>query len=584
MMTISTLGLIFLVLLAGTDFVAATIGMEMDYTSAATAEDLFKAAARKMRVKGSIRQELQKSQMNGTAPGSSFFEAYDQDQVATSALAASQDKAVLTPVEKLVPYKDQKSALGLGPWISKYEADRLAASFTRYAWRRNLEAIVQGPGHDDLHWNTRVTGSEGAAKAARYLASQMEKAGLDVFTDQIDTKRELAAVLGTSPKDLQKALGDPKATGHLNVLGRLHGREKCVVLLGAHYDSINNAGGKKGDAPGADDNGSGVATLLMAARALASTAKQKKPRCNVIFAAFVGEEQGLLGSSHLVKTMVKTKTLGDFKGALIMDQVGFQEDGKRELIFETSGETKENAILIDTLAKTTDEILLDANDKPVLGKYEVNYHGFGSDHMSFLSNGLPAVLLIERQNLLSAHKFGHSERDRLENIDYDFGAQIAILVMRVVAKMADQTPMNVVRAKKLNVRTRPGLPESPMPRKQQKKLKEVEVAAEQQHKTTSPKQLLATKKKQKLPTLSASKATQVAVTPHTLSVPPTKTEETIQTPTLPESRPGRGLRPSTAMANDSWHFGALLALSIFLLVSFGLLGFVYLQKTKGSLA
>ncbi|RMG43614.1 MAG: M20/M25/M40 family metallo-hydrolase [Acidobacteria bacterium] len=84
-----------------------------------------------------------------------------------------------------------------------------------------------------------------------------------------------------------------------NVIARLPGREpERLILLSAHLDSRP---GKRfdwrTDAPGANDDGSGVAGLLEAARALAPLPR----RASVWFVAFNGEELGLLGSRQLAR-------------------------------------------------------------------------------------------------------------------------------------------------------------------------------------------------------------------------------------------------------------------------------------------
>ena len=71
-----------------------------------------------------------------------------------------------------------------------------------------------------------------------------------------------------------------------NVLARIDGQQPSGVLLMAHYDSVDFA-------PGAGDDGAGVATLLEIARALHD---EPKPRNSILFAFTDGEEAGLLGA------------------------------------------------------------------------------------------------------------------------------------------------------------------------------------------------------------------------------------------------------------------------------------------------
>jgi hypothetical protein len=97
-----------------------------------------------------------------------------------------------------------------------------------------------------------------------------------------------------------------KPTQLTNVYAILHGSDpalsKHIVLVSGHYDSINsnvfkNWADTSGDAPGANDDASGVAVSLECARSLS---KLHFP-ATIIFVAVPGEEQGLLGSAHLAK-------------------------------------------------------------------------------------------------------------------------------------------------------------------------------------------------------------------------------------------------------------------------------------------
>jgi len=87
--------------------------------------------------------------------------------------------------------------------------------------------------------------------------------------------------------------------GSDNVIGVLRGAERPerAHVIGAHYDSWNSAG-PAAPAPGADDNASGTAAVLEAARVL--SASGLRPAETVVFALFSGEEPGLLGSRHFV--------------------------------------------------------------------------------------------------------------------------------------------------------------------------------------------------------------------------------------------------------------------------------------------
>ena len=129
-----------------------------------------------------------------------------------------------------------------------------------------------------------------------------------------------------------------------NVLGVLPATEPAAgtsagaIVLGAHYDHLGLGGrsslapGQKAVHPGADDNASGTVALLETAQRLG---KGTEPRpVDIVFAAFTGEEVGLVGSSRFVQSLAKTDDpaptakspgglrAGSIKAMLNFDMVG----------------------------------------------------------------------------------------------------------------------------------------------------------------------------------------------------------------------------------------------------------------------
>ena len=100
-----------------------------------------------------------------------------------------------------------------------------------------------------------------------------------------------------------------------NVLATLRGREnpELIYVLSSHFDS-NQRG------PGADDNSSATAVLLETARLMAASPLP----ATVVFAAFTGEEAGLLGSREFVRQALERKL--KVVGALNNDMIGWTND------------------------------------------------------------------------------------------------------------------------------------------------------------------------------------------------------------------------------------------------------------------
>jgi hypothetical protein len=143
-----------------------------------------------------------------------------------------------------------------------------------------LKATVNFLASDEM--KGRRAGSPEGEKAARWMAEQFEKIGLKK---------------GTPDGYLQKfkLKGETSPDG-FNVLGVLEGTTDEFVALCCHHDHVGMKDGKI--YRGADDNASGCALLLEAARLCA--AAKEKPKRGILFCSFDAEEQLLVGSRHFV--------------------------------------------------------------------------------------------------------------------------------------------------------------------------------------------------------------------------------------------------------------------------------------------
>jgi len=95
----------------------------------------------------------------------------------------------------------------------------------------------------------------------------------------------------------------PEDTELINVVATIPGSdEKRVIVLSGHYDSRNGSDADiSGDAPGANDDGTGTVAALEAARCIALALGDRVPRATIRFAAVAGEEQGLYGSRAMAQ-------------------------------------------------------------------------------------------------------------------------------------------------------------------------------------------------------------------------------------------------------------------------------------------
>ena len=121
----------------------------------------------------------------------------------------------------------------------------------------------------------------------------------------------------------------PAPTTITNVIATLHGSEnsKRTYVVSGHYDSrVTDVMNSTSDAPGADDDASGVAVAMELARVMAT----RKPEATIVFAAVAGEEQGLYGSTHMAQTFKDAGT--DIQGMFTDDIIGSStaDDGTRD--------------------------------------------------------------------------------------------------------------------------------------------------------------------------------------------------------------------------------------------------------------
>ncbi|WP_297799440.1 M28 family peptidase [uncultured Brevundimonas sp.] len=133
----------------------------------------------------------------------------------------------------------------------------------------------------------RDTGSEGGAKARDYIVGRLEAMGIGPSSMG---RLQPWSAQGRSPEG-------PKTFNGVNILGLIPGTrvsDKYIVVT-AHYDHVGTRDGHVYN--GADDNASGVATMLELAKRL----KDSPPEHSVLIVALDGEERGLLGAKEFVE-------------------------------------------------------------------------------------------------------------------------------------------------------------------------------------------------------------------------------------------------------------------------------------------
>ena len=242
----------------------------------------------------------------------------------------------------------------------------------------------------------------------------------------------------------------PVPTTITNVIATLKGTaspERFYVITG-HLDSrVTDVLNFTSDAPGADDDGSGVAVVLELARLFAT----RQFPGTLVFATVAGEEQGLYGSAHMAAQM---KAAGDdVQGMFSNDIVGASQawDGTRpdphtvRLFVEgiPTAATPNQIALMQSVGGENDgvthQLARFVTDVAPSGLTGMNVRVIwrrdrylrGSDHLSFQSHGYPAARFTEpRENFNHEHQDvrvdgGVQFGDLPQFVDFDYTARVA---------------------------------------------------------------------------------------------------------------------------------------------------------------
>ena len=317
--------------------------------------------------------------------------------------------------------------------------------------------------------DTNLPASQGINAAADWIAGQFESISHDCG-GCLEVKRDTFTAEPTSGSRILKP------TKITNVYAILRGSDpeqaKRMVLVTGHYDTINsnafsNWADTSGDAPGANDDASGVAVSLACARALS---KLKFPS-TIVFATVAGEEEGLIGSGHLAKL---AKSEGwELEAVLNNDIVGGNTTPGDTLQRKDTVRVFSEAVPDTTTPQELRRILALGKDNdspsrelaraiaetdrayfPQAGPqafsttlvYRPDRYHRGGDHTSFNHEGFAAVRFTEwREDFNHQHQnivrppAGSNEPvkgDLLEFVDFNYVAHVARLNAATLATLA----------------------------------------------------------------------------------------------------------------------------------------------------
>jgi hypothetical protein len=289
--------------------------------------------------------------------------------------------------------------------------------------------VVSGPRNDTADELGKLRPDVGYYSTG-ILCGQVRRAALAAIWPQLDLAA-LQAQLDAGGKPAAAPLAPLDWTVHLakertrlrNVLALLPGTDpRHFLILGAHYDHLG-MGGENSLAPdarevhnGADDNASGSTALVALARHFAAG---PRPPMSMLFAAFSGEEMGLVGSNHFVKQ--PTVALDSTVAMLNMDMIGRLRDRKLQ-VFGTAT-AREFPHLVEVL-----------NGQGPRFALTLKGDGYGpSDHMSFFKKGIPVLHFFT-----GAHADYHKPSDDADQIEYAGLSEVASFVGSVAQTLMEQ--------------------------------------------------------------------------------------------------------------------------------------------------
>ncbi len=328
------------------------------------------------------------------------------------------------------------------------EHDSSKSEFDKYASFRNKATVAKEKGaaaiilvngfapknDDDPLAELRYDGAPAMKEICvqqvkrNFVADLFRTEGKDFSSlqSEIDRSKKPSSFIFTKSKaSLSTEIKEIEKKGR-NVAGMLTGSDPVLkneyIVIGAHYDHLGidqlkessmYKGKDKQIHNGADDNASGTSGLLEVAEKLASMKGLLKR--SVIFAAFSGEELGILGSTYMTNNFpfdIKNVTC-----MLNMDMIGRLND--------------ENSLTIIGSGTA-------AEWKEILNKK--NSYGFklgmsdggsgGSDHQAFSNKNIPVLFFFT-----GTHSDYHKPTDDADKINYDGEAKVVNYVFDIALEL-----------------------------------------------------------------------------------------------------------------------------------------------------
>lgn len=325
--------------------------------------------------------------------------------------------------------------------------NQVASQVSQQRLRADIERMV---GFGTRHTlSSQTDPKRGIGAAVRWAEAELKKTGLQTLqTCEVVTGRRIPI-----PTRLCNAVAIQRGTE----------RPNDVVIITGHIDSrVTDVMDFTSDAPGANDDGSGTAAVLEAARVLS---KRKFPG-TIVYAALSGEEQGLHGGKIMadyakaqgwnVVANLNNDIIGNSCGSdgvcnanvVRVFSEGPRWQGREDLAArqrslggENDSPSRNLSRFLDSLAERLPAIGLD-----VMPIWRNDRFGRGGDHTEFLNAGYPAVRFsVAVENYNHQHQDLRTENgveygDTIDKMDFPYLTNVVKLNVAALAALASAPP------------------------------------------------------------------------------------------------------------------------------------------------
>ena len=345
----------------------------------------------------------------------------------------------------LLPFTSSANAVPPAEDMRFYD---IAEATSAVRLQRDVQALVDFGTRHSL--SDTQSADRGIGAARRWIASEFERISrdcggcLEVMTvaDTVEGRRI------------------PSPTEIVNVIAILKGKtdpNRFVVMSGDIDSRVSDPLDSESNSPGANDNASGVAGVIEAARVLS----QYEFGASIVFAALSGEEQGLYGGRILaeyaaeknwhLEAVINNDMIGNIAGINgVIDNHSVRVFSEGVRITETPEEARERYFSggeNDSASRNLARFIKSQADQymtnlDVMLVYRLDRFGRGGHHFPFNQAGYPAVRIMEvnehydRQHQDLRSENGRHFGDTIEYVDFDFNAKLTALNAISLAALA----------------------------------------------------------------------------------------------------------------------------------------------------